>query len=167
MRYREIIAEHSLGKLYKHEKIEAVGYWYNPTNGRHATIAWEAADGVNAHSDHADYPWENPEMFGVTKEELEYWADSDGGDGIRFGLTMKGWARIGYNTNMGMRVDAKNAKIAQRSIQWFAKNHTMPHAVSVSIIAQSGEMKVCNLKGDQVEEFARSGRIDPTTVLAR
>jgi hypothetical protein len=162
MRYHEIITEHSLGKLYKHENMEAVGYWYNPTTGRYATIAWEASDGVNAHSDHADYPWENPELFGITTDQLKDWAEGDGGDGVRHGLIMKGWARIGYNTKWGMRVDAKNATIARRSIQWFAKHHGMPTAVSVTVGA-----KHHNLKADQVEEFARTGRFDPAALLTR
>lgn len=167
-RIEKLIAEHSLGKLYPYEDLEAVGYWYNPANGRHATIAWEAADGVNAHSDHADYPWENPEFFGITLAQVEEWEDTDV---IRHGLTMMGWARIGYNNRWGMRVDAKNPKIAQRSIQWFAKHHGMPHAVSVDIVpavlAYNGSFKTFNLQGDQVEEFVARGRLEPAWELKR
>lgn len=166
MRYAEIISEHSLGKLYKYDGIEAVGYWYNPTNGKHATIAWEAADGVNAHSDHADYPWDNPEFFGITKDQLEDWGDTDE---IRAGLVLKGWARIGYNTKMGMRVDVKNAKTAQRAIQWFAQHHGVPHAVGVGIWtgARSSGNEHFNLKGDQVTEFMERGRLEPAWKLER
>jgi hypothetical protein len=164
MRYYEIITEHSLGKLYKHEKMEAVGYWYNPKNGAHATIAWEAADGVNAHSDHADYPWENPKLFGLTKEQLEDWGDTDA---IRHGLVMMGWARIGFNTTTGMRMDVKNAKIGQLALRWFVEHHGMPPALSLSVIAGMYQLKHYNMKGDQVEAYARNGRIDPTLLLVR
>jgi hypothetical protein len=135
----------------------AVGYWYHPRSGEYHIIAWEHANGSDAHSDHCDVAIDHPEWFGLDPE-----AEYDDCDTVRADVILNGWVRIGYNTHgHTMWMDAASPQALHRGYKWFAKTHRV-QSLSVSVVTETTWEKGYTIKGSDLIEYEANGRLQPS-----
>lgn len=145
----------TLGKVYSNDGEQGVGYWYNPRSNQHHTIVWGAAQGEGLHDDHAYVVMDHPEWFGLTADDV------DDTDNARYGATLNGWVRIGFNPEIGLWMDAASPTSAIRALRWFTSHHSEKiDAITLDILTTSGETSY-RMLGDDVAAYEANGKLEP------
>lgn len=147
------------GKMYSNPdggSYQSIGFWHNPKTNQYVEVNWgwdQGEEAIDKH--HSDAVMQNPGQFGLPRN---FDFTDFGTDQAVEAVVPNGWNRLGVFHNMAS-IDAASLRLAARSLAWLLKNGYNIGSVMVDVISSSGH-DTTHIKGtDNVEMFARTGRV--------
>lgn len=149
-------------RFYKHPsnpEISMVGYWYNPSTGKHFEVSWggspeEIKGKYEIH--HLDIVMDHPDLFGLTNNQD--WEDFGTDEAVYHGVKY-GWARISisnYTRTFEVTLDAVNKDIARAALRWVLTRHPEIESATV-LIGFPGNSNMIRLEYPEMEKFVKRG----------